>query len=835
MRTTFCCFFFSFLVSPAFAGKISGTVTDEKGMALPYASISIKGTTRGTNANSAGYYSINLEPGTYTLICQYVNYSKQEKTITVSGESQVVSFTLTIQELTLGEVIVKKGEDPAYEIIRQAIKKRNFYNEQVDSFEVDVYIKGLVRTRGMPKKLMGQPIEREANDGLDSLGRGIVFLSESITKVTYKKPDKIRYNVISSRQSGGGFGLSFPFFVNFYENNVSVFDNTFNPRGFVSPISDGALNYYKYKYEGSFFEEGKMINTISVIPKRKNEPLFAGTIQIVEDDWRIYSLDLQVNRRQSLELLDTLRISQIHSAISPEVWRTKNQLIYLSMKMLGFDMVGNFVNVYTEYDLTPGFEKKHFNRIVMKYDSAFNKKDSSYWEKYRPVALEQDEKRDFQFKDSIAKVSRDSFYTRRNIDSLRKNRKPITIKKLVWSGVDHSFYSRKGTVEYHLNPLLPNVEFNSVEGWAVSAEQHFTIRPAKSKRDFRLDLNSRYGISNRHFNSFAELTIRERTRNLIVNDYLKFSGGKRISQFNHDNPIDPLSNAIFTLFWRRNYMKLYENWFGHIEYNTRTESGVGINVQTTYEDRIPVENSTDFSVLGKSSRQYLPNHPYELEHIPFYRHQALNVAATFTWQPGQRYIQFPDRKISLGSKYPVFELQYTKGLPKILGSDVDYDKWKFTISDNINLKLRGEFKYRASIGGFINAKNVAIPDLQHFNGNQVYSNRKYLNSFMLAPYYRYSNKESFYTLVHVEHHFNGLITNKIPLFNKLKWNLVIGSNAFFVNKDNYYLEAFAGIENIFKIFRIDFVNSYQPGLNYKFGVKIGAGGLIGGRVRFVRD
>lgn len=832
MKPILFCLLFSLLSFYSNAGKISGVVSDDKGNPLPYATISIKGTTRGTNANSAGFYSMNLDPGTYVLVCQYVNYRKEEKQVTMTSQDVVVNFTLTIQELTLGEVIVKKGEDPAYEIIRQAIKKRSYYNEQVDSFEVEVYIKGLMRSRGLPARVMGKKIEREPNDGLDSLGRGILFLSESLTKVSYSKPDKIKYNVISSRQSGGGFGLSFPFFVNFYQNNVSVFDNTFNPRGFVSPIADGALGFYRYRYEGSFYEGDRMINTISVTPRRKNEPLFTGTIQIIEDDWSIYSLDLKVTRNYGLEMLDTLRISQIHAPVTNEVWRIKNQLMYLTMKMMGFDIAGNFVNVYTDYDLSPGFGKKYFNRVVMKYDTAFNKKDSAYWDLRRPVALEPDEKRDFAFKDSIAKVSRDSFYTRKNIDSLRRNRKPITLKGVVWSGVDYNFYGRKRIISYRLEPLLTRVQYNTVEGLAIIAQQGFTLRPVRGRLEYILDIHSRYGISNSHFNTFGELTIAPRQSGTGRNNYFKFGGGKRLSQFNKDNPIDPLTNSVFTLLWRKNFMKVYENWFGTIAYHGRTESGIGFQLHTTFENRIPVENSSEFSFIKKSKRAFLPNHPYELADYPFARHQSLTIGASISWQPGQRYIEFPGRKMSLGSKYPVFTLEYEKGLPRLLGSDVDFDKWKFTVSDDLNFKLGGQFSYRASIGGFINSKSVQIPDLQHFNGNQVYSNKKYLNSFMLAPYYRYSNKEQFYTVGHIEHHFNGLLTNKIPLFNRLKWHLVAGSNAFYVNRDNYYVEAFLGLENILKIFRVDFVNAYQPGLNYKFGIKVGAGGLIGGRVRF---
>jgi len=241
-----------------------------------------------------------------------------------------------------------------------------------------------------------------------------------------------------------------------------------------------------------------------------------------------------------------------------------------------------------------------------------------------------------------------------------------------------------------------------------------------------------------------------------------------------------------------------------------------------------VENTTDFSFFRREGT-FLPNHPKDLAGIPFDRNQAFVAGISVSWQPGQRYIQYPTYKMPLGSKMPTFELEYNKGIPKIFNSDADFDKWKVSVTDKMNFKLKGELQYRVSVGGFFNSRRVDIPDLQHFNGNQTFYNLKYLNSFQLAPYYRYSNAEPFYALAHVEHHFNGLLTNKIPLINRLKWNLVVGSNAFYVNNNSYYVEAFAGLENILKIFRVDFVNAYQPGLGTKFGVRVGFGGLLGGR------
>jgi hypothetical protein len=830
MRKVLLSSFFILSIHLSFAGKVIGTVTDEKGAPLSYTSILVKGTTRGTTANNEGKYFLNLEPGNYTLVCQHVGYSREEKKITVTSENLIIDFTLHVQELTLSEVVVKKGEDPAYAIIRQAIKKRPFYNNQVDSFSVDVYIKGLLRSRSIPERFMGKKIDRNdfQKGGLDSNGKGILFLSESLTKVFFTKPAKIKFEVISSRQSGGGPGLSFPFFINFYDNNVSVFNNSLNQRGFISPIANGALNYYKYHFEGSYFEEGKEINRIKVTPKRKHEPLFSGYIEITENDWRIHSLDLQTSSEYQLELIDTLRISQIHVPVNDRVWKTKDQVVYIAMKKMGFDFSGNFVNVYTNYNINPNFKKKFFDRILMKYDSAYNRKDSSYWVDIRPIPLASDEKRDFVFKDSVAKIERDSFFTRRNIDSLRKRQKPMSPKKILLSGDQHNFYYKTSTLSYSVKGIAQQLEYNSVEGLAISLQQEFNYRPFKGKNNYNLAINSRYGISNTHLNSFGALTIRPR-RETYRNRYLLFAAGKRLSQFNHDNPIDPLTNSIYTLFYKRNYMKLYENWFAHIEYNNRFDNGLSYNLYTRFEDRLPLDNAEDFSFF-KKDRTLLPNHPYELANIPFVRHQALEAGILLSYQPGQKYIQTNRTKIPIGSKYPTFELSYEKGIKNLLGSDVDFDKWKFTVHDNMNLKIGGEFRYRVTVGGFINANQVQIPDLQHFNGNRTYHNFKYLNSFQLAPYYQYSNAAKFYVLAHAEHHFNGLLTNKIPLLNKLKWNLVVGANAFYVNDKNHYVEAFVGIENIFKLIRVDFVTGWQPGLGHTSGIRIGLGGLLGRNV-----
>lgn len=823
------------------AGRISGKVSDDKGNPLAYASVFIKGGTLGTTANSQGSYFLDLAPGTYVIYCQYVGYGRVEKKITAGDGPMTVDFTLSPLQTTMKEVVVHAGgEDPAYEIIRQAIKKKKDYVAPLDSFTCEAYIKTWMKTRKIPNRVLGQKIDQQDKKemGVDSAGKGMIYLSESLTRIAYKKPNKIKLEVLSGRESGSnGYGFNFPTFINFYENNVNVLGTQLNPRGFVSPIADGALNYYRYKYLGSFFEDGKEINQIKVIPRRKYEPLFAGTINITEGDWRIHSLELTLTKESQLQLMDTLRIKQLHVPISKEIWQTKDQVVYFTFNLFGFDAVGNFLNVYNKYDPNPSFKKKYFNNVIVAYDTAVNKKSKQYWDSIRPVQLEQEEAKNYKIKDSIYEYRRDSAWSKPHIDSMRHAQGKVSLRKIFWTGFYRSNFSPAHPVSLSWQPLLKGVQYNTVEGVNATAGVTIARSWTKSRQQLSFTPQVRYGFSNTHLNAWGTLVYSKRTfvygedGGTTGRATWSLSGGKRVSQFNKADPITPLYNSLSTLLYRRNYMKIYENYFTSLSYSRRFDNDLRITASLLYEDRLPLDNTTDYSLYKKdSSRVFTPNYPYEKITQQFTRHQAAIAGIELQYQPGQRYIQFPRNKVPIGSKYPTFSLAYTKGIDNILGSDVDFDKWKFSVWDNVNLRLRGLLKYRFSVGGFLNSKKVPIQDYQHFNGNQLLLASEYLNSFQLAPYYANSTIASFYAEGHIEHHFNGLLTNKIPLFKRLNWFLVGGSNAFYVNKNNNYVEAFGGIENIFKILRADIVASYLNGKTGQVALRIGFGGLIGGVV-----
>jgi hypothetical protein len=833
--------------------KVTGKVTDDKGNVLAYASILVKGTTRGVTAGNDGRYVLELAPGTYTLVCQYVGYTRREKTVTVGKEvgteAQAVDFQLSPQQLSMAEVVVRPGgEDPAYAIIRHAIKKRKDYEAPLDSFTCEAYVKTQIRTRKLPDRLMGQRIQPKDKEemGVDSAGKGIIYLSESLSKVAFKRPDKLKLEVLSGRESGsGGFGFSFPVFINFYDNNVNALDKL-NPRGFVSPIADGALNYYRYKFLGSYFEDGREINKIQVIPRRKFEPLFAGTIEIVEGDWRIHSLDLFLYKTAQLQILDTVEFRQIHAPIdtnysaSPagrNVWQVKDQVVYFTFNVLGIDAVGTFLDVYNDYNPAPRFHKRFFNNVLIRYDTAGNKKTRAYWDSIRPLPLEPDEKVNYTIRDSIYEYNRDSMGTRNNRDSLLRRQGPVTAWQVLFTGFNRSDYRQPRPVHYSLEPLLSSLEYNTVEGINLKLNGSISRALKNGKGTLTFSPHLRYGFHNTRLNAWGELEWRRRNFSWNGDDASSsrqtwsLSGGKRVSQYNPDNPIPEWVNSLYTLLARRNYMKIDENYFTQLSSTTRFDNGLILNVTGLYEDRMPIGNTTNYSLISVKGREFTPNFPIPPLLMPPAPNKATLTSIDVQYQPGQRYIEFPQRKVSIGSKYPTMEFYYEKGWDHILGSGVNFDKWQFSVRDDVNLKLKGLLRFRFSIGGFLNTDSVYFSDYHHFNGNQTIAAGEYLNSFQLAPYYANSTIARFYAEGHLEHHFNGLLTNKIPLFRRLNWNLVGGANAWEVNRDNNYAEVFGGLENIFKLLRVDMVGSWLNGHYSQTGIRIGMDGLLGGMGR----
>jgi hypothetical protein len=442
-----------------------------------------------------------------------------------------------------------------------------------------------------------------------------------------------------------------------------------------------------------------------------------------------------------------------------------------------------------------------------------------------------DEQFDYKFKDSLLVVAMDSAAINNNIDTLKKRQGKVRIAGLFFPGINRTHYSKTNPYKWGIQPLLTNTQFNTVEGLMFDISGYYEKNFKKYKSKLTIKPNFRYGFVNTHFNTWLDIIWRKYDAGItdeIKNYNINFSFGKKVDQYNSSNPILPLVNTISTLFDGKNEMKIYEKYFANISYNQTFENGIKIKLSTFYEDRMPLSNTTSYTFDKKNTFRITSNTPLNknLNNLDI-KHQAFGTNISISVKPGQRYIQFPKRKVPIGSDFPTFSIGYSKGINGILGSDVDFDKWNFDVQDDKNFKLLGLLKYKLSVGGFLNNNVVFLQDLKHFNSNAVRATSNYVNGFQLMNSYINSNAAKLYFESHLEHHLNGLITNKIPYFKKLNWNLVGGCNTYFIQENDRYEEVFVGLENIFKIFRLDFVTAFQNGKYQNASLVLGAGGLLG--------
>lgn len=856
------------------AATVSGKVTDENNEALAFASVYLQGTTAGVLTNKEGKYSIDLSPGEHELFFQFIGYKKHLEKIKILSpdEKVILNVKMEPQPYEIGAVtITASGEDPAYEIIRKAIRMRKYYLNQVAAYSCDVYIKGLQRVKSYPKKFMGFDVNAE---GEIDPKTGIFYLSESVSKLYFKQPDKVYEKMISSKVSGNSKTFSYnrtaDLLLNFYHNVVNV--QVIAKRGFVSPIAEGAMFYYRYRLAGTFFENGKVVNKVEVIPKRNHDPAFRGSIYICEDTWRIHSTDLYLIKDAGIEIIDTLRINQVHLPVSPPssegsnglsrsehreteaIWMLFSNKLTFNFSVLSFKGNGMYLSMHSKYTVTADHsvknpmpltypestgitaalpkeikqkkkkeqssskeerktEKAFTSGEMMRVEEDANKKDSLYWEETRPVPLTEEEIIDYKKKDSI-QVIRESKSFLDSVDKKTNKFEPIDLL------FGYSFENRYKKREFSFSPLIQNIQFNTVQGLVISAEAEVERKYESGKRFFKTGWVS-YGFSDKRLNAGAKF--------LYEFDHKTFShavveGGRQTVQFSEKKPISPLVNTIYTLLDERNYIKLYQKDFMKLSYNSELANGIYLRSFIEYDDRAALLNTSDFvlSPAAKNNRTYTSNDPlYPTQDSvkSFQQNQSLELRINLRLRYKQKYITRPEEKWVYGSKYPTLNLGYRKGIPAVLGSDVNYDLIKIDITDRMNFKLLGKATYLVSAGKFLNNKKMELMDYYHFSGNKTIISNFDFSDFQVLDYYTYSTKDYFIE-AHYEHDFSGFILNKFPLLRKLKVNELAGIHYLNTEKTRNYFELFFGIEKL-NLLRIDFVMAFPQNRQVATGVRLG--------------
>lgn len=806
------------------ASTISGTVTDQNGEPLSFATLYINGTTKGTTTNIDGQYIFELSNGTYELIFQYIGYKKKIHEISIDDLDIKLNVVLERETFQLEEVVITADEaDPAYAIIRDAIKRRKYHKEEVQAYKCNVYIKGMQTLSEKRDKVFGYTVPVDT---------GIVYLSESISELSFEQPDKIKEVMVSSKVSGNIATFSYnqgsQMLISFYDNLIKV--NGLSERSFVSPISNNALMFYDYQLEGITTENELLVNKIKVTPKRNNDPTFEGYIYIIEDSWRIHSVNLTLTKEHQIEFLNRINIRQVFAPVQDNIWMMISQKFNYDLNAFGFKGEGNFIGIHSNYEIQPKrteisgnpdrpvaggikklFPKKYFSNEVLSIDKDANQKDNSYWNAIRPIPLTKIEKADYQKNDRLKAIYESKTYK----DSADIIANKISFQNILYSGYTY----QKSWNESYINfdPIIETLQYNTVEGWVIDLSPSYT-KLNDGILQYRVSPALRYGFSSERF--YAKI------RGDLYFDPNKFSKayvtlGNFISQLDDRNPITYPINTFETLIRSNNYAKVYENRFAKFGYQSEITNGIFFQTSIEYTKKSQLNNNSEVSLFGDGV--FTSNQPVniELNDTAFETYNSLLYFLKLRFDIKRKYITRPEGKILYDSPYPRFEIYYRKAISG-LGTDANFDKIDGLIAGSLPLGLVGDSQYAFSLGLFLRKRTLFFPDFHHFNSDRALISRFNLHKFQLLDYYKFSTDSRYYN-INYRHHFNGFLINKIPFLRKSKIQAVASLDYLNTPSLGNYLEYGIGLEHIFKILRVDYYSSSIDGEFYRHGFRVGIG------------
>jgi len=827
------------------AQLLTGRITDAKNQNIPFTSVYIRNSTYATTANENARYELKLSPGTYNVIFRMVGYQEQISRVVIGSNNVLLNVKLEdeVFEMRQVNIVSRRYKDPGMEIMAQVLNKRPYYMNQVSSYSSAVYIKGMQKILQSPE-LIAQRSKNKNLDGdttwlrrmlrkpknmarkafinaldLDSTGKGILYQSESLSKFSYAQPDQIREETIAFKDAGVntafGYSKASDLQVDFYRNVYPI--NGLSTRGFTSPLGSDAFKFYRFKLLGVSRENGRVIDKIQVIPRQTHGQFFMGELYIVDGEWRVYSVDLMLNNRMNtLNLVDTLQVSQQFIPVTDSVWMPASVMFNFKGSVLGFKFGGYYVGIYNNYQINPAFPKGYFSGELLKVDSAGLAHGDDYWLKARPVPLTSLEMKDYHRSDSIA-VIRNSEHFKDSVERAGNRFKPLKYTILGYTKTSW----RQGSA-YYLTAPYRTVFYNTVEGVGLDLNVTYT-KQYKDHRSFVLNPVLHYGFSSKLFSPHIEGSY-----TFDPDHKGKFYGGfgADVLDLNNVGTRSLWFNTVSSLLYETNYVKYYRSEYINGGYQRELANGLVWNVDLSYSDRTQLYNTSYNKIFDDPAVEYSSNNPLAPENAPaddrsflFPHNQALTFHTSLEYTFQQRYLSQPEGKVYLPSKYPVLTLNYRKGIHQVVGSDVDYDFASADISQyNFRVGLTGFSSFKIAAGDFFNRGNLYFMDYNHFLGNQGTTfDPTYIGSFHFLPFYTFSTNTA-YLEAHYQHNFAGSILNKISFMRKFKLEEVIGFNYLTEKANPNYAEAYIGLKKYF--FRVDYGVSFAGGKQYLQGIRI---------------
>ncbi len=830
-------FLFIFSVITAFvsAQQVRGVVTDENGNPLPAVNVFIKNTTTGSTSEVDGKFRLDARQGAYTIVFRILGYETEERDVVVSGNKSVdINIVLREKTYNLNEaVIFSDRKDIAKKVMKGAREMRSFYQHALKNYSCDVYRKVTLQ-KEIPPSTEPDTLFDENNEIREFVFPDTVVQLKTMTMKEYRsrlsvsgtkaredisgeneykaeRPDNTSSITIGYEGKGlniEGLGRQWldPYIL-FHDASSAVFDflqpTIFVPgvceKPLLSPLAPLAPMSYSFDFESIFYENDRKIYKIQVKPLFPGDALFSGYVFIEDSTKALTGVDLNINPGVLL-FCTQFRICQTYIRLNDSVMVPKKTEISYRIRDGKSTLLGQISVYFSRYEINTELSDKLFSSQAVHYHPEALNRDSTWWSESRPVLLSPEEQLYANEIDSLQKKYSSIQY----IDSLDSAYNDLNIWSFLIRGIGVRNSIRKS--EIYIMPLIEQVNPLGIGGYRHKLGGYYTKRFAN---DMFMETEGMvdYGFLNRDVRGKAGFGLTYIPKK-FVRTFVRFG--------DYYDMINDYA-SIASIFSRSNYVRTQTF---SIAQRVEIVNGLFGEMTFSFSDQTPIKNMK----LEGWSNQLFGELNVPSDFAPY---KKFEIRTELKFRPHQQYFIRGNRKIILETDKPEFSLVYRKGIQGIFGSEVNYDFLEFGISDEIRLARWGTSNWTLLAGSFVNRKSLRIIEYRYFRGSDLFFFSDPLQSFQLLG--ATLSSSSAYFRANYMHHFEGTLTNKIPLLHRLKISPAGGAGILLMEENGFrHAEIFAGIERVFRIrkqlFRIGVFgvtaddNLSKARITYKVGV-----------------
>ncbi len=774
------------------SGKIVDAITREP---LPFVNVLLKGTKAAGASDIEGNYIVSTSEKCDSIIISFVGYNRVIRAIKY-GAIQEINIGLT-QGVDLVTVEVRPGENPAHRILRKIIANKDKNDsEELSAYQYEAYNKIEFDLNNIPDEFKNKKLLQPFSFIFDNIDSSNVrekpylpvFMTESLSEYYYRKNPKTHNEIIKASKVAGLENASVSQFmgdmyqkVNIYDNTIIVFSKTF-----ISPISDNALFFYKFYLIDSMEIDGHKCYQLQFKPKRKQELTFTGNLWAADSSFAIKQIEMSIATDANINFINSTAVVQTYTEVD-NAWMMQKERLIIDFNPFPIDqkvkslmgIYGRKTASYNSFKINKPEDDKFYSLTdnLKVADDAFNK-TNDFWNEKRHDSLSKNEKEIYHMVDTL--------------QSLPIYRTWVDIIQLFVTG-----YKTKGNFEY--GPYYNIYSFNEIEG------QRFRFGGRTSDKFSKwYELSGYVAFGTRDERLKYSLGMRcflEKKPRTLVGMYYK-NDNEILGQSQNGFTTDNILASLFRITPLRNLTSVKQ-----VNAYIEREWFTGFSSKLSFFNR-------QMSPLADFHYEYQKT-PYKTAFKESITTSEVRLLTRFAFD--EKYLSGTFTRASLGTRYPVIQAQYTLGIKNLFFSDYDYQKLTVNLDDRIRINPIGYFDYVLEYGKTWG--KLPYPLMTIHGGNETYIYDIYAYNSM--NYYEFVSDE--YASLTLSHHFDGFFLNKIPLMRRLKWREVVGGKALIgrANQTNNdllifpaflttlnkgpYIETSAGIENIFKIFRLDAV------------------------------